>query len=135
MAAGARAASGSYAAINGTALCFAEWDLEFNPNLADVSTFCDGGYADKVATLFEARGNLRGFWNFTQKPHTDPPNIRAGNRLTGLVLRVSNAAGETATAYTFPTFVIGVVRVNTVIRDVVKLDFEFFNAGTFTYAT
>lgn len=130
----AAAAYGSWINLNGTVLCMSEWELEFDGGPIDVTTFCDGGYSDTIGGVRSARGSIRGFWDFNTPPHDVPPSIIAGASLTNLQLGlITPTAGSPV--YTFPIFLITTVRVVAAVRDAIKLDFDFVNRGSWTYAS
>jgi hypothetical protein len=158
MALGTMSAAGTYISLNGTALCMAEWTLRANPNLVDATTFCDtavlstplapvvagayqnsvwGGYSDSVPTVTDVFIEVKGYWNFNQKPHVTPYLIVAGRTMSTLVLGILNpvtglaAAGPT---YTFPVYIVDEVRTLAVVRDALKIEFTARNRGQFTYA-
>lgn len=126
-------AYGTWIDLAGVTLCMAEWELEFDGGPIDVTTFCDGGYSDTMGGVKSARGSIRGFWNLLQNPHGVPPNIRAGETLSDLLLGVRTPVAGSP-FYEFEFFLITTVRVVSVVRDALKLDFDFVNRGEFTYA-
>lgn len=126
-------AYGTWIDLNGVTLCMSEWELEFDGGPIDVTTFCDGGYSDTMGGVRSAKGTIRGFWRSDQNPHDDPPFIVAGETLADLSLGVQTPVAGSP-FYNFPVFLVTTVRVVAAVRDALKLDFDFVNRGTWTYA-
>lgn len=127
-----RAATGTKVELNGVTLTASEWECDFDPNLADATSFTDGGFTDKVSTAHECKFSVRGFWDFTNHPHSTPPNIVEGASVANLKFYLAPPAADPT--YIFPLIIVDHVRVNAVVRDALKLDFDGYNRGTFTRA-
>ena len=136
MAAGVIPASGNYITLAGVALCMSEWEVEFDGGLIDATTFCDGGFSDRISTIKDAHISVRGFWDVRLNLHAIPPNITGGASIANLILGVKNAAADGAPLigqYTFPLVIVDKVHVVSAVRDALKLDFECYNRGPWTY--
>lgn len=131
MATGVVAATGSLIDLDGVTLCMAEWELELDPGLVDATSFCDGGYAFRVATVKDLHGSVRGFWNVVTNPHAVPPNIRAGALLSDL--KLYPVSTNLLSYWDIPSLIIDRVRVVAAVRDALKLDFDFYSQGAWVY--
>ena len=134
MAANVLPASGSAVTINGTELCASEWEIEFMGGLIDVTSFCDGGFSDRIAGVKDARASIRGFAPYGTL------SVTAGQTLTELRLlaraAVDNVDPEpdlAALGYRMPLAVVDRVRHSAAVRDGVRYDFDAFNKGPFYY--
>lgn len=122
--------AGTWVTLNGWEAYWSSWEIEFDSNLVDATGFGDRGFADRLMTLNDAKFTIKGFWDLAKNPHLAPPNIRQGanieNVLFGLDFRQPNLF-----AYRFPLVVVDKVRVQAVVRDLLKLDFDGYNRGSF----
>lgn len=130
MATGALPTTGCYISIGGVVLHESEWRFRGDPGLIDATAFTDGAYSDRIAGVHDAHVDVSGLWNSVQNIHAAPINVQDGAVLTNVRLGVT-AAGP---YYYFPIAIVGVVECNAVVRDGLKLAFEMFNKGSYSYA-
>lgn len=61
--------------FNTVPLRLSEWSVEVDASSLPTTVASGNGYAEQVRHIHRATVTARGFWDGSQNPHADPPNI------------------------------------------------------------
>lgn len=125
------AAYDSVVRLNASVIQAAEWTVETDGGLVDITTFEDAGFEKSTRGVRRARITVRGFWDAAANLHANPPQLLDGYENTNLKLYPSGIAVNLP--WTFPVYTIEKVRMMSQVREGIKLDFDARNFGTWTY--
>lgn len=115
--------------INGVNLNVEEWDGEETVHDEDTTSFEDGGYETGVTStrVFDFSG--KGYWDAAVNPHSNPPNLIAGQTLTNCRMYVSKASNLFANV---PSARCLRIKITNKVKGRVDFEFSAKSQGSFT---
>ena len=111
-----------------TFIAVQEWSTEGEDTAPDSSNTEGGGFTDVDSGMLTRKATIKGFWDSANNPHANPPNILEGSYLQAFKLYTDTSAP----LINWVTCMVTKVRQNMTVKELVMLDFDIQNKGSYT---